>query len=140
MFKLLQKTIDSRKYNLIHNGNPVKFEVQRIKGFKDYVNNIAKAVEFDEGLGFFVYNEYNFASFGASEVLDIVFVDWDGKVTHIEESFPMNKITKNFKNSKYIYIFPKLSVKTKKILINDTLRHEYFRTKKKNEIKLSDFL
>ncbi len=129
MIKNIQDSINKRNYSLIHNGTKTKITVKRIRGFKDYVNNLAKSTELAEGKGFFIYNEYNFASFGMSENLDLIFVDWDGKIIQIEESFNMNKITKNEYGAKYIYVFPKNTIKKNKILINDTIGHEHIRGK-----------
>ncbi len=138
MLKKLQRTINKRDYFLIHNGERTNINAKRIKGFKEYINKLAKTPEMKEGKAFFIYNEFNFASFGMSEEIDLVFVDWDGKIIHTEESFAMNKITPKFDGVKYIYILTKNTLKKKKILTNDTLTHEYNR--KKSEIKIGDFL
>ncbi len=132
------KTVNKRKYQLFHNGEIMNFMITRIKGARDYINHLAKNPELKENKAFFIYNEYNFASFGMSEKLDLVWVDWDGKVIHLEESFDMNKISKKIDNSKFIYVFPKHSIKKNKILANDTITHAYKR--KKGEIKISDFI
>ncbi len=138
MLKKLQRQVNNRKYFLVHNGEKLNITIRRIKGLKEYIKYVAKMTEAKEGKGFFIFNEYNFASFGMSEVLDIVFVDWDGKVFHIEESFNMNKISEKFDNTKYIYVLPKNTINKNKILTNDTLTHEYDR--KKGAIKMTDFL
>ncbi len=138
MLERLQKHVNRRNYFLVHNGEKTSITTRRIKGFREYVKYIAKMPEFKEGKGFFIYNEFNFASFGISDLVDLIFVDWDGKVIHIEESFEMNKISDKFENVKFIYILPKNTVNKNKILTNDTLTHEYDR--KKSQIKYSDFL
>lgn len=138
MIKRLQKNVNKRSYKLYHNGEEINIIATRVKGFKNYINKIAKSKELVDGKAFFIYNEYNFASFGLSEEVDLVFVDWDGKITHTEELFLMNKISDSYKKTKYIYILPKNSIKKNKILTNDTLVHRYDR--KKSEFKISDFI
>ncbi len=138
MIKNIQELVNKRNYSLVHNGNKTKLTVKRIKGFKEYVNNLAKSTELVEGKGFFIYNEYNFASFGMSEKLDIVFVDWEGKIIYIEESFDMNKISKIENDTKYIYVFPRNTIRKNKILMNDTLNHENIRGK--SGISITDIL
>ncbi len=138
LLETAQKHINNRRYFLVHNGERVDIITRRIKGFREYVRHIAKSTELKEGLGYFFYNEYNFASFGLSEPVDLVFVDWDGKIIHIEESFITNKISEKHEKTKYIYLFPANTVKKNKMLVNNTLTHEYQR--RKDELKISDFL
>ncbi len=138
MLKTLQKYTKHRKYILVHNGEKMNFQAQRINGFKEYINLLAKTPELKETTAFFIYNEPNFASFGMSEPLDIIWVNWDGKIIHLEESFEMNKISQFIDKTKFIYILPIKSIKKNKILINDTLTHEYKRSN--GEYKISDFV
>ncbi len=123
---------------MVHNGERIKFIGQRVKGFKEYINLIAKSPEIKETNVFFTYNEPNFASFGMSEPLDLIWVNWDGKIIHVEEGFEMNKISKKVDNTKFIYIMASNSIKRNKILVNDTLIHRYDR--KKSEYTISDFI
>ncbi len=138
MLERIQKIVNRRKYHLIHNGEKTNIIARRVKGVKEYIKYVAKSPELKEGYGFFIYNEPNFASFGMSEVIDLVFVDWDGKIIHLEESYDMNKISDMFPKTKYIYILPADTIRKNKILNNNTLTHLYDR--QKSDIKMSDFI
>ncbi len=138
MLEKVQKLVNRRKYYLIHNGERINIITRRVKGVREYIKYVAKSPELKEGFGFFIYNEYNFASFGMSEVIDLVFVDWDGKIIHLEESYDMNKISDVFPKTKYIYILPSGTIRKNKILTNNTLTHAFDR--QKSDIKISDFL
>lgn len=138
MISQISKIANSRKYSLVHNGERKEIKLERIKGLRDFIRKVSRTPEFKEEEGYFIYNEYNFASWGISEKIDLVFVDWDGKVTKVEESFDMNKISSKIDRTKFIYIFKKNTIKKNKILTNDTLGHEYVREKGKGGISLFD--
>ncbi len=137
MLDTIRKNVNKRKHILVHNDERTKFVATRIKGFKEYLDNLARTPELKEFKAFFIYGEPNFASFGMSEKLDLLWVDYDGKIIHIEEGFAMNKISPRIKGTKYIYILPQNSIKKNKILANDTLTHVYDRPK--GGLQIGDF-
>lgn len=130
MLKSFSKAVKNREYNLYLNGKTIKISTKRIKGVKEYYASLMVSSSLPEDKSFFIYNEFNFASFGMSDVVDLVFANWDGKIIHIEESFKRNKISKKIDNVKFIYILPKNTVFKKSILMNDVLTHQYNRRKK----------
>lgn len=127
----LTKLIASREFDLKLNGDKIKITAKRLSGVKDYYNLIVKSQELNPDKAFFIYNEMNFASFGMSEEIDLVFVDWNNKVFHLEHNFARNKISKNHDRTKFIYIFSKGMIDKKKIRLNDILNHHYDRKKEK---------
>lgn len=140
--KEIFKNVNMRTYDLYLNDKKIDLFAKRIKNAKDYYHVLMsnRAIVNEESV-FFVYNESIFASFGLSENLDIVFVNWDGMVTNIEENFPTNKISEEVKKTKFIYLFSKGVIKSKKIVVNDILKHEYNRKNKTNKkINLTKFI
>ncbi len=129
----LTKIINERVFDLYLNSKPLNITAKRIKTFKQYYNSLILFSGINEDKAFFIYKEYNFASFGISEKLDLVFVDWDNKIIHIEENFEKNKISKKIDNVKFIYIFPKNTIQLKKIILNDILIHQYNRKRLKKK-------
>lgn len=129
MIKEYLNKVSKREYDLYLNDKNLKIKTKRIKGLVEYVSLIANSNFISENNSFFIYNEKNFASFGMLEKLDLVFVDWDNKVIHIEENFERNKISKNINKPKFIYILEKNTVLKKGILLNDILKHEFNRKK-----------
>ena len=128
MFKKISKTVNERDYSLFLNGQVLDFTVRRLKSFKDeYSMLISGLPSLTESKGFFIYKQGNFSSLGLSEPLDLVWVDWDGKIIHIEEHFPRNKITDFIKNTKFIYIFQNGTLEKKSLILNDLLTHMYVR-------------
>ncbi len=127
MLKTIQKIANERTYNLIHNEEPINITTNRIKGFIEFQKLLGSVDELAETRSYFVYNEQNIATFGLSFEVDVVWVDWDGKIIHIEEGFKMNKISKDFPKTKFIYFLSKGTVTKKKILVNDTFRHRFER-------------
>lgn len=138
MFESMIRKVNKWDYQVYHNGERTNFSASRVKGFKQYIEKLAKSPELKEHKVYFFHNEPNFASFGMSEEIDLVWVDFDGKITHIEENFLMNKISITIPKTKYIYVFAKNTVKKNKILENDTLTHQHNRPK--DEIRLSDWV
>ncbi len=128
------KSIKTRKYDLLLNGKKINIEVTRVKGFKEFIDNLIRGAEMRIENGFFIYNEKNIATFGMSDKLDIVWVDWDGKVIKAYENFDVNKISKEYKDTKFIYIFAPETIVRKKIIKNDIITHEYKRDKNNNSL------
>ena len=127
MFQKLKENVKKREYELFLNKKNLKIKTRWISSIKDYYIFLIRELENVEDVGFFIYNEKNFASFGLMENIDIVFVDWDNKVIHIEEDFKTNKISIDIDKPKFIYIFKSGTVKKKRILMNDILSHVYKR-------------
>ncbi len=130
MLKTLQKKINNRVYSLYLNNKKINIKSQRIKNTKDYINNLAKTSKKINEKSYFFYNKKNFASFGMSELVDIVWVSWDGKVIYFEKLFQTNKISKSINGTKFIYILPPETIKIKNISIGDIFAHEYNRNNK----------
>ena len=132
MFKFIKDIINEREYELKNNSRKVNIAIKRIKNIKDFNDSLISLSEIGLDNGYFIYNKPNFASFGLKNKVDIVWTNWDGKIINIEEFFKTNKISQQYRNAKFIYIFKAGTVNRKKIIMNDVLTHFYDRKKNKN--------
>ncbi len=132
MFKFVRDIVNEREYEIRNNGRKINLVTTRLKNLKDFKDSLISLSEIDLDRGYFIYNEPNFASFGLKNEVDIIWTDWDGKIINIEESFMTNKISNQYKETKFIYIFKAGTVSRKKIIMNDVLTHYYDRKKNKN--------
>ncbi len=128
--------LNERTFDLYNNGKPLKIKVKRIKSLKDYIENLISVSSLKHNKAFFIYNKPNITTFGMSEKVDLLWVNWDGKVINIEENFDLNKVSKQYKDTKYIYIFSQNTISGNKIILNDVITHQYNRTKTKFYIRL----
>ena len=132
MINLINKLsidISNREYELIYNGKKINFNTKRIKNIKDYYNFLIRDPRNNQDYSFFLFNEYNIATFGLSNKIDVVFVNWNGNIINLEEGFQTNKISKKFTNTKFIYLFPNGTIKKKNLEIKGVLKHEFNRKK-----------
>ena len=127
MFKELRKKINDREYLLYLNNKNINITSKRINGLKSQFDSLITNGEINPEKSFFIYNEKNLATFGLSYHLDIVWVNYDDKIIHIEEDFIENKISKEIENTKFIYIFSSGTIKKKEIILNGILKHIYKR-------------
>lgn len=123
----LKKKINNREYSLYLNNKNIKIRTKRIKGIKNQFDSLIVNGILSQEKSFFIYNEKNIATYGLSNELDIVWVNFDEKIINIEENFPKNKISKEIPKTKYIYIFSAGTVKRKRIILSDILKHKYDR-------------
>lgn len=117
------KPISQKKFTLHLNEKPLNIHSKRIKGFKEFMNELVNGPTLVPEMSFFIYNEKNIATIGLSERLDIIWVNWDGKVINMEKSFEKNKISASFQNTKYIYILKENSINENRIIKNDIITH-----------------
>lgn len=127
MIKELKRKINDREYSLYLNNVNIKIKTTRIKGIKKQFDSLIVSGILNPEKSFFIYNEKNIATYGLSNKLDIVWVDFNESIIHIEESFPENKISKEIPNTKFIYIFSEGMVKSKKMIVTNILKHIYDR-------------
>ena len=127
MINKIKKIVNNRSYQLYLNKNKIEINVTRLKNKKDYFNNLFLNEEMENEKAFFIYNEPNIFTFGLRENVDIVWVNWNNKIIHIEHSFKTNKFSKTFKNTKFIYILKEGVIKKNSMVINDLLVHKFQR-------------
>lgn len=132
MFKFIKDAVNDRKYELQYNSRNMNITLTRIKNLKEFKNSLIKLSEIDVDKGYFIYNEPNFASFGLKNPIDIVWVDWDDRIIHYEESFVTNKVSSSYPNTKFTYILKAGTIERKRFINNDVLNHVYDRKKSKN--------
>ncbi|BDU67805.1 MAG: hypothetical protein TYPL_4580 [Candidatus Tyloplasma litorale] len=125
----LSVDISNREYALIYNGKKINFNTKRIKNIKDYYNFLIRDPRNNQDYSFFLFNEYNIATFGLSQKIDVVFVNWNGSIINLEENFETNKISKKYTNTKFIYLFPSGTIKKKNFELKGVLKHEFSRKK-----------
>lgn len=132
MFKFVRDVVNDREYDLRNNTRLIDISVTRIKNIREFKNSLISLSEIDSEKGYFIYNEPNFASLGLKNEIDIIWTNWDGKIIHLEENYKTNKISQNFKDTKFIYLFKAGTINRKRIILNDVITHFYNRKKNKN--------
>ncbi len=125
-FKHNEKTI----YKLFVNNNKITDNLKRIIIKKNYISKLINTYSFENNSNnsyyYFIHGEKGFNSFLFKKKYDVVFTNNDDEVIYLEESFELNKVSKYFKNLKFIYLLPIGTIKNFSIKIADEIKHSKF--------------
>jgi hypothetical protein len=111
-------------YRLMHNGKKTEISLTRIKTMSEHYEELIKIKEMPFTSGFFIYKPGGFSSHLMSLNIDIIFVDNDGLIIDLKESFKPNVVTKAMPEAKFLYILKQKTIHRENINIGDIIKHQ----------------